>query len=167
MAVIRWFVCKSLSNWTGYSVIVTCTWKSGIFRGQPVSLRGSNPDYSRCSASRVKDRQVSMAKHLHLALPLMTACRVGLGGHVALWVTGRRQQDGRLQQCNVVSAGGDELFQSSQLGLSQLNPLTSLHSWVTGVKFSKPTQGNNKETSTIQTQTNAVTTQRFLDLKLA
>ena len=54
MAVIGWFACKSLSDWVRYLVIVRCTGKSGIFRGQPVSLRGSNPDYSGHSASRVK-----------------------------------------------------------------------------------------------------------------
>ena len=53
MAVIGWFACKSLSDWVRYLVTVTCTGKSGIFRGQPVSLRGSNPDYSGRSASRV------------------------------------------------------------------------------------------------------------------
>ena len=56
MAVIGWFACKSLSDWVRYLVIVTCTGKSGIFRGQPVSLRGSNPDYSRCRASRVNKK---------------------------------------------------------------------------------------------------------------
>ena len=54
MAVIGWFECKSLSDWVRHLVIVTCTGKSRIFRGQPVSLRGSNPDYSGRSASRVK-----------------------------------------------------------------------------------------------------------------
>ena len=53
MAVIGWFACKSLSDWVRYLVIVMCTGKSGIFRGQPVSLRGSNLDYSGRSASRV------------------------------------------------------------------------------------------------------------------
>ena len=53
MAVIGWFACKSLSDWVRYLVIVTCTGKSGIFRAQLVSLRGSNPDYSGRSASRV------------------------------------------------------------------------------------------------------------------
>ena len=57
MAVIGWFACKSLSDWVRYLVIVMCTGKSGIFRGQPVSLRGSNPDYSGRSASRVKNPQ--------------------------------------------------------------------------------------------------------------
>ena len=56
MTVIGWFACKSLSDWVRYLVIVTCTGKSGIFRGQPVSLRGSNPDYSGRSTSRVKKR---------------------------------------------------------------------------------------------------------------
>ena len=54
MTVIGWFACKSLSDWVRYLVIVTCTGKSRIFRGQPVSLRGSNPDYSGRSTSRVK-----------------------------------------------------------------------------------------------------------------
>ena len=52
MAVIGWFPCKSLSDWVRYLVIVTG--KSRIFRGQPVSLRGSNLDYSRSSTSRAK-----------------------------------------------------------------------------------------------------------------
>ena len=51
--------CKSLSDWVRYLVIVTCTGKSGIFQGQPVSLRGSNPDYSGRSASRVKFLQLT------------------------------------------------------------------------------------------------------------
>ena len=55
MAVIGWFACKSLSDWVRYLVIVTCTGKSGIYRRQPVSLRGSNPDYSGCRASRVNN----------------------------------------------------------------------------------------------------------------
>ena len=54
MAVIGWFACKSLSDWVRYLVTVMCTGKSGIFRGQPVSLRGSNLSISRCSASRIK-----------------------------------------------------------------------------------------------------------------
>ena len=53
MAVIGWFACKSLSDWVRYLLIVMCTGKSWIFRGQPVSMRGSNPDYSGCRASRV------------------------------------------------------------------------------------------------------------------
>ena len=53
MAMIGWFACKSLSDWVRYLVIVTCTGKSGIFRGQPVSPRGSNPDYSGRSTRRV------------------------------------------------------------------------------------------------------------------
>ena len=56
MVVIGWFACKSLSDWVRYLKIVTCTGKSGIFRGQPVSLRGSNPAYSGSSASRVKQQ---------------------------------------------------------------------------------------------------------------
>ena len=58
MAVIGWFACKSWSDWVRYLVIVTCTGKSRKFRGQPVSLRGSNLDYSGRSASRVNFRDL-------------------------------------------------------------------------------------------------------------
>ena len=60
MAVIGWFACKSLSDWVRYLVIVTCTGKSGIFWAQPVSLRGSNPDYSGRSASRVNVKKITL-----------------------------------------------------------------------------------------------------------
>ena len=60
MTVISWFACKSLSDWVRYLVIVTCTGKSGIFRAQPVSLRGSNPDYSGRSASRVNVKKITL-----------------------------------------------------------------------------------------------------------
>ena len=49
------FACKSLSDWIRYLVLVPYTGKSGIFRGQPASLRGSDSDYSGRGASNVKD----------------------------------------------------------------------------------------------------------------
>ena len=74
MAVIGWFACKSSSDWVRYLVIVTCTGKSGIFRGQPVSLRGSNLDYSERSASRVKTVKVKLFKMFRLGHAWSMSC---------------------------------------------------------------------------------------------
>ena len=64
---------KVLSDWVRYLVIVMCTGKSGIFRAQPVSLRGSNPDYSGRSASRVKSFwHMDAYKVLKLVLKIFT-----------------------------------------------------------------------------------------------
>ena len=74
MAVIGWFACKSLSDWVRYLVIVMCTGKSGIFRGQPVSLRGSNPDYSGRSASRVNTGSLKALVHIETQSHDLISC---------------------------------------------------------------------------------------------